>query len=375
MKKYILIIAAMALSLSAIAATSPIYKEHKWQNDNSLVGELNRYSCDTHFFIKTTYVSINYNASAFFERVNGAWVELPKDAINGIGVDVTTPGEHIYVAVVGKKSTVINSPAHRAPQLETENITINNMPIVGFEVYQYDVYYCLAKPTVIRTEIYLNLDMLTNRADTVLKSTAGGAYYQNQYCQSAYTPFCEIWKGNTKIVSHSSKDNVLPYFVQFTSPGTYEYEVRTCVPDQNANEYERYTWIDRITIYVYEPECMNNLVYTKWDDVLFVDNGEGGGQGKFVEYQWYNEGQKIEGETKQWMRTKGTPSGRYYVSAKDADGWEYFSCPARFEALPKSQPNNPYSGSSGKAPKRLENGSLVIEHNGFLYNAQGQRLK
>ena len=48
------------------------------------------------------------------------------------------------------------------------------------------------------------------------------------------------------------------------------------------------------------PEC-KDIVYRKWNDLLFVDNGNE----EYVSYQWYKNHTAIDGATRQYLYTQG----------------------------------------------------------------------
>ena len=81
-------------------------------------------------------------------------------------------------------------------------------------------------------------------------------------------------------------------------------------------------------------------IYSKWDDVLFVDNG----RGEYVGYQWYCDGAAIPGATRQDYYT-GSPlendGHSYYVVLTRADGTTDVSCPMSFGDASPSAPLNP----------------------------------
>ena len=52
-----------------------------------------------------------------------------------------------------------------------------------------------------------------------------------------------------------------------------------------------------------KPECQD-IVYRKWNDLLFVDNGNE----QFVAFQWYKNHVALPGETKQYIYTQGSSS-------------------------------------------------------------------
>lgn len=139
-------------------------------------------------------------------------------------------------------------------------------------------------------------------------------------------------------------------------------------------------WPEQYDIYyiTVTPYCESGLVYTKWDDFLFVDNGVNGGNGEFVAYQWYKDGAPIAGATEQWLRTTlsegAMPSGEYHAVITDKDGNSLSTCPATFNSLPRSQTANPHSAKAAPANKIIRDGKLFIRVGGEEYNARGQRV-
>ena len=57
-------------------------------------------------------------------------------------------------------------------------------------------------------------------------------------------------------------------------------------------------------------------------DVVFIDNAEG----KFVEYQWYKDGKKLDGETMQFYNDKNGINGYYNADLKTTDGKMFKVC-------------------------------------------------
>jgi len=88
-----------------------------------------------------------------------------------------------------------------------------------------------------------------------------------------------------------------------------------------------------------KPEC-DEIVYSKWNDLLFVDNGED----LFVSYQWYKDQNPISGETKQYIYTEGVvlegDGHIYYVIATTKEGKQIVSCEGYFEDFPESHVYN-----------------------------------
>jgi len=105
-------------------------------------------------------------------------------------------------------------------------------------------------------------------------------------------------------------------------------------------------------------DCHDNLIFSKWDDVLFVNNGDG----EFVSYQWFCDNQPISGATAQYYSTEGVPmSGdghSYHATATTAAGRTYICCAKPFEEFIPSRTLNPAS-----APQRA-----------VLYSALGRKV-
>ena len=91
---------------------------------------------------------------------------------------------------------------------------------------------------------------------------------------------------------------------------------------------------------------LGGYLHTKYDRVLFVDNNPDngiatGGENKlrFVAYQWYKDGQKLEGDTMQYYHAGGELlSGVFYVMLKTATGEEYRSCEISLTGAPSAAP-------------------------------------
>lgn len=113
-------------------------------------------------------------------------------------------------------------------------------------------------------------------------------------------------------------------------------ETYTCTTDLQIDNY-----IVNVVDCTPPAEPCTDLIYRKWNDVLFVDNGDS----LFVAYQWYRDGQALEGETKQYYYTAGQSmqgdGHEYHAVAFRADGTEVHSCAYAFEAFTRSADLNP----------------------------------
>jgi len=88
-----------------------------------------------------------------------------------------------------------------------------------------------------------------------------------------------------------------------------------------------------------KPEC-HDIVYSKWNDLLFVDNGDN----EYVSYQWYKDHEIMPNETKQYLYTEGVvlqgDKHIYYAIATKADGKQVMSCEGYFDEFPRSALEN-----------------------------------
>lgn len=85
--------------------------------------------------------------------------------------------------------------------------------------------------------------------------------------------------------------------------------------------------------------ALGNSMYSKWTDVLFIDNKAG----LFIGYQWYENGVKMEGETQQRLyKPEGLP-GTYCCQLLMRDGKKIYTCEQSFD---KVQPSRTEGSSS-----------------------------
>lgn len=83
--------------------------------------------------------------------------------------------------------------------------------------------------------------------------------------------------------------------------------------------------------------CLD-LVYTKWNDVLFCANADN----RWQTYQWYKDDQILPGETKQYLSQGAySSSSSYRVRATDTKGITRFSCPQQFRQTALEQVEMP----------------------------------
>lgn len=107
--------------------------------------------------------------------------------------------------------------------------------------------------------------------------------------------------------------------------------------------------------------CTDSLIYHKWNNVLFVNNGDS----SIVAYQWYKNGVALDGYTDQYLYTRrdtlaGT-SDLYHCVVTRKDGTEEILCEDTFDGFPSSaEASQQVSAASVMVrPTRLPAGNAV----------------
>ena len=98
-----------------------------------------------------------------------------------------------------------------------------------------------------------------------------------------------------------------------------------------------------------------DLMYSKWTDVLFISNADG----RFVSYQWYNNGSLMYGETQQRLYYSKGLSGTYQCVMTTKEGKTIYTCPQDFEDVQPSR-------SAGPEPNKVQT---------EMYDAMGRAIK
>lgn len=113
------------------------------------------------------------------------------------------------------------------------------------------------------------------------------------------------------------------------------------------------------------------LIQQRWDDVLGILNSEYNGGYDFTAFQWYRNGQLIEGATGSYYFTedKLQPGDEYAVLLYLDDNQRPISTCVYVVPAAQSAPQN-------AAPqKMLQNGRLVVIRDGVRYNIMGIRIE
>ena len=86
--------------------------------------------------------------------------------------------------------------------------------------------------------------------------------------------------------------------------------------------------------------AISGQMYSKWTDVLFINNGAG----LYKAYQWYKDGIAMPGEIQQRLYNPKGLSGtavRYHCQLTTATGETLYTCPMTFDETPRSADNTP----------------------------------
>ena len=165
-----------------------------------------------------------------------------------------------------------------------------------------------------------------------------------------------------KIVTLSNGYIVLP--TQDLKPGVYK--ARITVQDTICDRTLEYP----IDLTVYYP---SDIFKYKFNNVLAVYNKQNNGGYDFTAYQWYRNGQPIEGATSSVYHVDSTFTlgDIYFVMLTRADGLTIPSCPQTISNVPD------YDEHTSGAPARKEiiNQRMYIYIENRVYDSHGQRIK
>ena len=115
---------------------------------------------------------------------------------------------------------------------------------------------------------------------------------------------------------------------------------------------------------------MDGFVHRKENEVIFVDNsGKHNDEGlTFVTYQWYKNGELLEGENGQFYYEYNGLNGFYQVVMTGTDGKEYRSCIYDFRPVTPIEDTD----ADELCRKIIRNGRLLLIVGDKIYNVMGQ---
>lgn len=365
--------------------------------------------------------------------------QYPGDPSGPYTVEFSTPGTYYYIVGVGIPENMNAPARMPANDKASSLISPNNMPDATFDVKHYDVYEIVVTPPTIEHPLStLELNENEDYKVIWLSSTLNGKDENGmQYCLVDGGFYVEVIRNETIVVDKEDNKRVsemvelnLPvgyhtcvvnawdrdkenikwtdiYYIQIVRPEPL-VNVRFVTDDptfwrelgegigaeqpagttSNIDPNIKSVMVEDnevSVVYLYEDmtyysrNC-EDKVYRKWDDVLLVDNGPEGGNGHYVGYHWFKNGKPIDGEDKQWIRIAWDNAdepyrSQFYACVVRDDGTVFFTCPDTFYSFPRSETGHHYTEPTPSPAKWLQNGNLVIEHNGKQYNAQGVEIK
>lgn len=126
-------------------------------------------------------------------------------------------------------------------------------------------------------------------------------------------------------------------------PYTWHNLLFTAAADSVIENYDSRDCL--ISRYTYRLTVKQGIeMYGKWTDVIFVSNTDN----LYTAYQWYQNGQPINGANEQFYHNPNGLSGLYHCVMQTRNGGSAETCPAAFEDIDRSAEHNP-----GDAPKQL----------------------
>jgi len=163
---------------------------------------------------------------------------------------------------------------------------------------------------------------------------------------------------------------------RITTPDSI-FQPRLCIGDTLVWEGKRYYRDTTITKkYTNQYGCdsvirldfkadKRRIIEQKWNDVLALLNSKYNGGYELSDFHWYRNGTLLEGQTSSYIYLpEGLTKGdEYYAEATTQTGEKLTTCSYIVEDREKR--------ASQSANKRIINGSLQIQVNNTIYNAQG----
>lgn len=124
----------------------------------------------------------------------------------------------------------------------------------------------------------------------------------------------------TTLPSANKKDTVYITVPSGASEGVFEANITF----RNELGLESSTYTVAFTI-----NLAKEYIAKKWDDVLVADNSTN----RFVGYQWYKNGEPIEGATEQFYNDPEGISGSYFLAVTTVDGEALHTCSQFYEKV------------------------------------------
>ena len=395
MKKNIMVLLALAISLGAMAKNNlPTIKTNAaWPTVNADPFTCNAPTTTSYSIYSTATGSYAYKF--YFSEIDG---DLS-------GIQSTRPsmpvypklGRNTYYVYVGHAG----NPRDIYPWDHEYWTLVGGYMPEGFIVDYIDVFTINVEHPVVEHYDTIYVDVASKTAEFDLYSTVGTSKDGKDYCPTldfagkAFSISRAVMGGTTPVAQAVPEKN-MPYTIKL-SEGNYAYFVTAGYIPINAPAREAYiedpplyglnniNWTDLFHIKVIN-EC-RDLVYRKWNDLMFVNNGSinNGGNGKFAAYQWYKveergtKGILIEGATDQWYQDEKLATDNhyeYYCKVTDKNGKVIYTCPKKFSTLEYSANEDPHKKTEKVAARKImRDGQFLVERDGQLYTITGERVE
>lgn len=375
MKKYIVLVLGMWMTFSYLQAADIV--------NHTITVDSDPYTCRSKepvTLANTVGMGVPDKNFYFELERSGEYTKIYEGPGTGTYAVSPTVGTHTYVVASG---TLKVTMPRRMPQAE-QAVAASALPDVpSYKIGQYDIYTVTVNYHTEYHDSTVNADIVTNLAHFSFSTTAGTTD------EKTGKTFCGM-DSYYKLIDEQNDPK--PYdFTNGLQPTLDDpakvAEERDLPIGMNIfaiyilNQYNEIQWRDVYNVTVKASACTAGLVYAKWDDFMFVDNGEGGGNGSYVAYQWYKDGNAIAGATQQWIRTtlpeyeNAAPSGKYYVLITDNSGNSFYTCPTAFDDLPQSSVANLHKPAAAPSRKQIKNGQLYLIYEERMYDARGMEVR
>ena len=115
--------------------------------------------------------------------------------------------------------------------------------------------------------------------------------------------------------------------------------------------------------------ALSGQMYSKWTDVLFIDNHDH----SYTGYQWYADGSAIANENQQYLYRPEGMSGQptlFHCRLTTTDGKTLYTCPMTFDEVPRSAETTPET-----APAQVIRTYQVGPHVQIVQTIEGERIQ
>lgn len=272
---------------------------------------------------------LNENDTIYKEICDGSAVEF-----NGTYYSTTGIYSQVNTNVAGCDSiTVLNLVVH--PRSEDTNIaatvcsadgyTLNDKKYTETGIYEqwlFNQYGC-DSIVVLDLTVVPELDVDVDEIATLCADDGTLAISYDIY-NGAFDSLAIRFNADAQAAGFTNRyiyDNTIQQIVyQFgenTPPNKYEIEL----------EFYQAACGNQLFIVPFDVRYASSITQQKWNDVIAILNSKYNGGYEFTSYQWYKDGQPIDGATGPYLYKSLEMGSEYNVLLTRADGVAAFSCP------------------------------------------------